>query len=98
MSNTPTIIINFWNINNTNIVNNYFGDNLYNYLFTTKSINDNNKKELCLNCTQFTDKDNLHCINCKNCHHEYSHKVCKVCGECIYHEEYNTHTKHCIVK
>jgi len=78
-----------------NITNQYGSYYIYNYFYPQQSnISTNiNDKELCLKCNKFTDKSIPHCTNCRECHHEFSKKTCNECKQCIYYENYNTHTK-----
>mgnify|MGYP007072069254 CR=1 FL=1 len=49
--------------------------------------------EFCQKCNIPTNLNYIHCKNCNICHSESYYKNCHLCDECIYINEYNSHTK-----
>ena len=72
--------------------NRYGSDFIYNYCYP-RSSNINNNTELCIKCDLFTDNVIPHCDNCGKCHHRHFYKICNNCKNCIFHSDYNSHTK-----
>lgn len=75
------------------LVNQYGMPYLHEYIFSSDSTIPNNLNEYCSKCNVPTDLNFVHCDNCNRCHPEHHYRKCNLCSECVYLNEYNSHTK-----
>jgi hypothetical protein len=77
------------------VINQYGSEYIYYYFYPIQPIINGNidNKELCIKCKIFTEKSIPHCANCGKCHNENLYKICNECNMCIFHRDYNIHTK-----